>query len=76
MAARRFRFRRPRHISACMKVLTIRQQEILAFIQNWSKWRVPTVREIAKHFEVSASTAQEHIRALRKKGYLPERKRD
>jgi DNA-binding IclR family transcriptional regulator len=54
--------------------LTDCQREILDYI-NARKFRAPTVREIAKHVELSPSTVQGHVEALRKKGALPEQKR-
>lgn len=53
--------------------LTSRQQEILAFIQDGQIARgvVPTLREIARQFGFrSVTAAADHVRALRKKGYL------
>jgi hypothetical protein len=54
-----------------MDSLTDRQQ-ILDFIQS-KKFIAPTVREVAKHFELSLSAVQAHIEALRRKGHLPEK---
>jgi repressor LexA len=56
-----------------MDGLTSRQQQILAFIQDGQTARgvVPTLREIARQFGFrSVTAAADHVRALRKKGYL------
>lgn len=55
-----------------MKDLTDRQQQVLQFIQDYTENNVcpPTVREIADHFNISLKAVQDHIAALRKKGFL------
>lgn len=55
-----------------MKELTARQQQVLHFIQDFTDENVfpPSVREIAEHFSISIKAVQDHIAALRKKGYL------
>ena len=55
-----------------MKELTARQQQVLHFIQDFTEENVcpPSVREIAEHFSISIKAIQDHIAALRKKGYL------
>ena len=56
-----------------MECLTARQQQILAFIQASQIERgvVPTLREIARQFGFRSMTAAaDHVRALRRKGYL------
>ena len=56
-----------------MECLTTRQQQILAFIQSSQVERgvVPTLREIAQQFGFRSMTAAaDHVRALRRKGYL------
>ena len=55
-----------------MKELTARQQQVLHFIQDFTEENVcpPSVREIAEHFAISIKAVQDHIAALRKKGYL------
>jgi repressor LexA len=56
-----------------MEGLTSRQQEILEFIQASQLERgvVPTLREIARQFGFRSMTAAaDHVRALRRKGYL------
>lgn len=56
-----------------MKDLTLRQQEILGFIQVYLRdngyW--PSIREIQKHFDFKSTNAvMGHLRALEKKGYI------
>lgn len=56
-----------------MKDLTLRQQEILGFIQIYLRengyW--PSIREIQKHFDFKSTNAvMGHLRALEKKGYI------
>ena len=56
-----------------MDGLTSRQQQILAYIQDGQTARgvVPTLREIARQFGFrSVTAAADHVRALRRKGYL------
>ena len=56
-----------------MDGLTSRQQQVLAFIQDGqtASGVVPTLREIARQFGFrSVTAAADHVRALRKKGYL------
>ena len=56
-----------------MEGLTLRQQQILEFIQSsqLDQGVVPTLREIARQFGFRSMTAAaDHVRALRKKGYL------
>jgi repressor LexA len=56
-----------------MEGLTSRQQEILEFIQasQLDRGVVPTLREIARQFGFRSMTAAaDHVRALRRKGYL------
>lgn len=55
-----------------MKELTARQQQVLHFIQDFTEENVypPSVREIAEHFSISIKAVQDHIAALRRKGYL------
>src|SRR3989344_1966149 len=49
-----------------MTTLTRRQKQVYDFIYSFSKKRgfSPTVREIAKHFQLSPSTIQEHKNKL------------
>ena len=55
-----------------MKPLTNRQTEILDFIKGFIKSHKypPTIREIAGNFEISAKGAFDHVKALKKKGYI------
>lgn len=55
-----------------MKKLTIKQEEILQFIEDFinSQCMAPTVYEIADHFNIKSATSFAHIRALQRKGYL------
>lgn len=55
-----------------MKELTEKQQNVLRFIRAYTDENScpPTVRETADHFSVSLKAVQDHITALRKKGYL------
>jgi len=56
-----------------MKNLTLRQQEMLGFIQVYLRengyW--PSIREIQSHFDFKSTNAvMGHLRALEKKGYI------
>lgn len=55
-----------------MKGLTLKQQQILAFIEEFMETMrmAPTIYEIAAHFEIKPSTAFSHLNALVKKGAL------
>ncbi len=55
-----------------MKNLTIRQREILAFLDTFIKKNhfPPTIREISSHFSISPKAAHDHIRALKSKGVI------
>lgn len=55
-----------------MKELTKRQQEILAYLDQYIRDHKypPTMREIAGHFGISAKGAHDHIKALEKKNRL------
>lgn len=55
-----------------MQPLTERQQKILAFIQKFVSERgyPPTVREVARHFRIAVSSAQDHLDALKRKGAI------
>ena len=52
--------------------ITDKQRDILEFI--WRRVRElgspPTQREIAERFEISASTAREHLHALERRGWI------
>lgn len=56
-----------------MQLLTPRQSEVLQFIAVFQEecGAPPTLREIAHHFKFRSPTAaSDHLRALRRKGYL------
>lgn len=55
-----------------MKGLTVKQQEILDFLEAFSRREgmAPTVYEIANHFKIKPATAFAHLRALQRKGYV------
>jgi repressor LexA len=52
-----------------MKKLTERQEQVLQFISNFldNHHYPPTIREIAKNFEISVKGAYDHVKALEKK---------
>ncbi|MFW5710458.1 MAG: transcriptional repressor LexA [bacterium] len=52
-----------------MRALTRRQQEVLAFIEAFidNHGYPPTMREIARHFEISVKAIFDHVKALEKK---------
>ncbi len=55
--------------------ITPRQQQVLDFIQQYAhdQGSAPTLREIAAHFGFRSMTAaMDHVRALRRKGFLSE----
>ena len=55
-----------------MKGLTMRQREVLAFITRFIEQHKypPSVRELAGHFAISLRGAYDHLKALRKKGFV------
>ena len=55
-----------------MKGLTVRQREVLEFINQFIKQHKypPSVRELAGHFAISLRGAYDHLKALRKKGFV------
>ncbi len=55
-----------------MQPLTERQQKILTFIQKFVSDHSypPTVREVARHFRIAVSSAQDHLGAMRRKGAI------
>lgn len=56
-----------------MEALTPRQREVLAFIEERRRDGLPppSVREVARHFGFrSPGSAMDHVRALRRKGFL------
>ncbi len=58
-----------------MEALTRRQQEVLAFIRQFTQRHgvPPTVREIGERFRVTPRAAFDHLRALERKGHLRRR---
>ena len=58
-----------------MEPLTRRQQEVLAFIRQFTQRHgvPPTVREIGEWFRVTPRAAFDHLRALERKGHLRRR---
>jgi repressor LexA len=55
-----------------MKILTERQCEVLKFFEKFTEENEtgPSVREVAREFNVSATTALNFLSALQQKGYL------
>ncbi|GHT54936.1 LexA repressor [Spirochaetia bacterium] len=55
-----------------MKELTLRQKEVLSFIQAYKNEHnyPPTIREMADFFSISVKGAHDHVTALKKKGAL------
>ena len=55
-----------------MKGLTMRQREVLEFINRFIEQHKypPSVRELAGHFAISLRGAHDHLKALRKKGFV------
>ena len=55
-----------------MKNLTERQRQVLDFIAQFidDNKSSPTVREIGEHFSFSLRAVQDHVSALKKKGYI------
>ena len=55
-----------------MKGLTMRQREVLEFINQFIAQHKypPSVRELAGHFAISLRGAHDHLKALRKKGFV------
>lgn len=55
-----------------MRELTEKQNAILSFIQQYlqAQGYPPTIREIARKFEITAKGAYDHMKALEKKGYI------
>lgn len=52
--------------------ITHRQREILRFLvkSTWEKGCAPSLREIAAQFRFNRRAAQDHIKALERKGYI------
>jgi SOS-response transcriptional repressor LexA len=57
---------------AMSMIATINQLKILAFIKTFIEKNSypPTVREVADEFSVSVKGAQDHLKALQRKGYI------
>ena len=55
-----------------MRGLTVRQREVLDFINGYIEHHryPPAIRELAEHFSISIRGAYDHLKALRKKGYV------
>lgn len=55
-----------------MREITEKQRSVLRFIKTYVTENTypPTVREVSEHFQISLKAVQDHIAALRKKGYL------
>lgn len=55
-----------------MDKLTDKQRKILDFIEDYSleHGTMPTIREIAAHFEITIGPVQKYLKVLEKKGYL------
>jgi repressor LexA len=52
--------------------LTVRQREVLEFINDFIEHHryPPAIRDLAEHFSISIRGAYDHLKALRKKGYV------
>jgi len=52
--------------------LTVRQREVLDFINGYLEQHryPPSIRDLAEHFRISIRGAYDHLKALRKKGYV------
>jgi repressor LexA len=59
-------------INNFMKPLTSRQQAVLTFVEEFFQQQgyPPTVREVAAHFGIQPRAADDHLSALKRKGYL------
>ncbi len=59
-------------INNFMKPLTPRQQTVLSFVEEFFQQQgyPPTVREVAAHFGIQPRAADDHLSALKRKGYL------
>jgi repressor LexA len=55
-----------------MKPLTLRQQAVLSFVEEYFQQQgyPPTVREVAAQFGIQPRAADDHLSALKRKGYL------
>jgi repressor LexA len=54
------------------RVIIVNQLKVLNFIKTFIEKNSysPTIREIADNFSVSTKGAQDHVSALRRKGYI------
>ncbi len=52
------------------KPLTVKQRRVFMLYQKNMKTVGPTVRELAKILEQSPANVQQHLRAIRRKGWL------
>jgi len=55
-----------------MRALTDRQRAVLTFVEEFCQRQgyPPTVREVAAHFGIQPRAADDHLTALKRKGYL------
>lgn len=55
-----------------MRALTKRQQAVLTFVEEFCQQQgyPPTVREVAAYFGIQPRAADDHLTALKRKGYL------
>ena len=55
-----------------MKGLTVRQREVLEFINTYVERHPypPSIRELSDHFSISVRAGYDHVKALRKKGFI------
>ena len=55
-----------------MKELTEKQKKILVYVDEYSKEQgyPPTFREVGEYFDITPRGAQEHLKAIEKKGYV------
>jgi repressor LexA len=55
-----------------MRALTERQRAVLTFVEEFRQRQgyPPTVREVAAHFGIQPRAADDHLSALKRKGYL------
>ena len=54
------------------RIITDRQAEVLNFIIGYTEKYsfAPSTREIAEHFQITVNAIQDHISALKRKGYV------
>ena len=55
-----------------MRALTVRQREVLEFINTYieSHPYPPSIRELSDHFSISVRAGYDHLKALQKKGFI------